>query len=65
MMAESLGLTPLSRAKLAALVSSTEATNQGLDALAEKGRAIREKRNAVTAPEADSDHVVDATETVL
>jgi hypothetical protein len=45
-MAESLGLTPLSRAKLAAIVASTEATSEGLTQLAERGHAIRERRDA-------------------
>ena len=43
-MAESLGLTPLSRAKVAALVTSTEATSEGLTQLAERGKAIRARR---------------------
>jgi hypothetical protein len=44
--AEALGLTPLSRAKLAALVTSTEATSEGLAQPADKGRAIRERAQA-------------------
>jgi hypothetical protein len=49
-MAEALGLTPLSRARLAAIVTSTEATTQGLDVLAERGRAIRQRRDAALQP---------------
>ena len=44
-MAEALGLTPLSRAKLAALVTSTEVAGEGLKRLTETGREIvRQKR---------------------
>lgn len=45
-LSDALGLSPVSRARLAAIVSSTEATNAGLDALAERGRAARERREA-------------------
>jgi hypothetical protein len=45
-MAEALGLIPLSRAKLAALVTSTEVASEGLAELAERGKAIRERRDA-------------------
>lgn len=45
-MAEALGLTPLSRAQLASLVSSTERGNQGVAQLGETGKAIRERRSS-------------------
>ena len=54
-MAESLGLTPLSRAKLAALVTSTEATSEGMAQLIDRGRLIREKRDAMKAAEEELD----------
>ena len=47
-----LGLTPLSRAKLASLTTSTELTAVGIEALAEKGAAIRAARQTALA-EAD------------
>ena len=52
-MAEALGLTPLSRARLAAIVTSTEATTAGIADLAERGKAIRARR-ALEANEKDS-----------
>jgi hypothetical protein len=54
-MAESLGLTPLSRAKLANLVTSTEATSEGMTQLVERGRLIREKRDAALQAAEDKD----------
>jgi hypothetical protein len=49
-----LGLTPLSRAKLAALTTSTEVAAQSLNQLGETGKAIRAKRTAaLEAVEAD------------
>jgi hypothetical protein len=48
-MAETLGLTPLSRAKLAQLVTSTEATTQGTEVLAKRGKSIRERRDAAVS----------------
>jgi hypothetical protein len=57
--ATDLGLTPLSRAKLALLTTSNERAAQGLEELSATGAAIRAKRNAaLEAPEAD---VSDAT----
>jgi hypothetical protein len=57
----------LSRAKLAQLVTSTEATTQGIEVLAERGKAIRERRDAaIKATESGGDDVlVIATETPL
>jgi hypothetical protein len=51
--AADLGLTPLSRAKLAALTTSTEVAAQGLQELSQTGAAIRAKRTAALALEAD------------
>jgi hypothetical protein len=44
--AADLGVTPLARARLASLTATTEATNAGLQDLAERGRAIRQRRDA-------------------
>jgi hypothetical protein len=62
--AADLGLTPLSRAKLAALTTSTEVSATQLAQLGETGKAIRAKRTAaLEALEADvSDDASDATE---
>jgi len=55
-MAEALGLTPLSRVQLAALVTSTEATTQGIEVSAARGKEIRERRDAaINAAEASND----------
>jgi hypothetical protein len=53
-MAESLGLTPLSRAHLAGIVTGTEATSAGITELAERGKAIRARRAAEL--QKDDDH---------
>jgi hypothetical protein len=52
--ATDLGLTPLSRAKLALLTTSNERAAQGLEELSATGAAIRAKRTAaLEAPETD------------
>jgi len=62
--AADLGLTPLSRAKLAALTTSTEVRAVQLEQLGETGKAIRAKRTAtLEALEADvSDDSSETTE---
>jgi hypothetical protein len=61
--ASDLGLTPLSRAKLAALTTSTEVSAQQLEQLGATGKAIRAKRTAALELEADaSDEPSDTTE---
>ncbi len=47
--AAEMGLTPLARARLAALTTGTAAGQASLEALAERGRAIRERRLAEIA----------------
>jgi hypothetical protein len=48
-----LGLTALSRARLAQIVTTTEATSAGIEQLAERGQAIRKRRQM--AIESDED----------
>lgn len=54
--ANDLGLTPLSRARLAALTTSTEVSARNLDDLSATGAAIRAKRQeAIEAESVDDD----------
>ncbi len=57
--ANDLGLTPLSRARLASLTATTEATSEGLAQLAERGRAIRQRREASLQLVKDDDNEAD------
>lgn len=53
--AADLGLTPLSRAKLAALTTSTEVSAASLEKLAQSGAQIRQRRAAMIDAATDSD----------
>lgn len=53
--AADLGLTPLARARLAALTTSTEVAAQSLDTLADRGAAVRRRRAAAIESESEGD----------
>ena len=52
---DALGLSPIALSKLRQINASTEATTAGLEQLAERGRLIRERRQAELAAEAEPD----------
>jgi hypothetical protein len=50
-----LGLDPRAKAKITALSAWTETSLAGLEQLAERGRAIRQRRDAALEAEKDAD----------